>query len=180
MGKTTIQVSDDLVRRLRGLKRHPRQPYEEVIEEALEGRIDADAEIKVVQVSKEHHAAMEHLQERWGTETLDGVVERLLARGRETVRELYEARKAAVDAACREHGIARLVAFGSRARGEAGPESDLDLAALYPEDADLFDVVHANDALAAAFGMHVDVVSLTGARPRLREKIERDGVALVG
>lgn len=33
------------------------------------------------------------------------------------------------------HGVRKLVAFGSRARGDARPDSDLDLAAAFPKRA---------------------------------------------
>lgn len=42
---TTIQVPDELKERLKSLKKHPRQPYYEVIAEALDWIEEDDAEL---------------------------------------------------------------------------------------------------------------------------------------
>lgn len=118
------------------------------------------------------------LKRRWGCASLEEVVERLLEGPARSARSLYEENKRAVDAVLRRHRIRRLVAFGSRARGEARPDSDLDLAAAVPRSADLFDLVHIQDELGQAFGVPVDLVTLQGARGRVGRAIEK-GVVLV-
>lgn len=119
------------------------------------------------------------LKRKWRTKSVDDVIERLLSGTPRSARSIYEERKAKVDAVVREYGIRRLTAFGSRARGEGRPDSDLDLAGRVPKDVDLFGLVHLRDDLADAFGMPIDFVDLDAAKPRTRERIERDGVVLV-
>ena len=118
------------------------------------------------------------LKARWHCRGLDEVLERLLEGPARTATQLFKGRESEVRAALRRHRVRRLVAFGSRARGEAHPDSDLDLAGSTPSSADLFDLVHIRDDLTKAFGVSVDFVSLEGAPARLRREIER-GVVLV-
>lgn len=73
----------------------------------------------------------------------------------------------------RAHGARRVMLFGSRARGDAGPRSDIDIAvegcADFPEFLD--DVQENLWSL-----LEVDVVNLDGPiAPTLKESISRDG-----
>lgn len=63
-------------------------------------------------------------------------------------------------ALCHRWKIRELRVFGSVARGEARPDSDIDLMVDYQPDADwsLFDTVELRDELAALFGRPVDLV----------------------
>ncbi len=108
------------------------------------------------------------------------MIHRLLEGSPATAQALYERRKKDVDATLRRLKIRKLVAFGSRATGTSRPDSDLDLAALLPPDASLFDLVRIHDELSEAFGVRVDVVSLRGLEGRIKQEVERDGVVLVG
>ena len=58
--------------------------------------------------------------------------------------------------------------FGSVARGEAGPSSDVDLLVDFDAEASLLDQVGLTQDLEALLGMHVDVISTGGLRPRPR------------
>ena len=120
------------------------------------------------------------LRSRWGLPSVEAVVARLLEGAPRTASALYQTRKREVDTVLARHRIRRLVAFGSRARGDGRPDSDLDLAGDLPRGADLFDVVHLKEDLSVAFGVPVDFVQLSSARPRLRARIAREGVTLVG
>ena len=120
------------------------------------------------------------LKRQWGAPTIEAVLARLLEGGPRTATALFAARRAAVVAVLARHHVKRLVAFGSRARGDARPDSDLDLAVELPAGKDLFDVVVLREELEAAFGLPVHVVSLRGAPKRLRERIRREGVPLAG
>ena len=55
---------------------------------------------------------------------------------------------------CRKFGIARLALFGSAARGEMTPESDIDLLVEFAPDSkvSLFDIPAIQEAFSAAFG----------------------------
>jgi len=73
---------------------------------------------------------------------------------------------------CRRYGIARLEVFGSAGRGEAGPESDVDLLYELQPGARLgWHVEDLADELSAIFGRRVDLVSRAALHERLREKV---------
>ena len=82
------------------------------------------------------------------------------------------------EAELRALGVQRLSLFGSLARGEAGPESDVDLAVtLDPErKIGLFRYVALQEHLADMLGRKVDVVSEPATKPRLQARIEQDRV----
>lgn len=78
----------------------------------------------------------------------------------------------------RERGINALYLFGSTARDEANPASDLDL--LYEYDPtrqfSLFDQAGAMLELSDELETKVDLVSRKGLRPRLRARVESEMV----
>ena len=79
-------------------------------------------------------------------------------------------------------GIGVLALHGSRARGEAGPTSDWDLAYLADDDpgASPPDPATLVAAVTALLGTDaVDVVDLAAASALLRFRVARDGVLLV-
>jgi predicted nucleotidyltransferase len=77
-----------------------------------------------------------------------------------------------------KHGISDLRVFGSVARGEEGPSSDLDLLVHLPEDAGLFALGRFREELEALLHVPVDVVPDDGVKPRVRANIDKDLVAL--
>ena len=78
------------------------------------------------------------------------------------------------DDLARRFGVRSLSLFGSVARDEAGPDSDVDLVVEFDGpttfDAHMGLVVFLEDLL----GRNVDVVTAKGLRPRLRPLIDRD------
>jgi len=70
-----------------------------------------------------------------------------------------------------KHGAELVRVFGSRARGDARPESDVDLLVRLAPDRDLLDLCAMRAELEERFGMHFDVVSERGLSPYLRERI---------
>lgn len=73
---------------------------------------------------------------------------------------------------CRRYGIARLEIFGSAGRGEAGPDSDIDLLYTLAPDAHLgWNISALEDELAEALGRPVDLVSRRALHPRLRDAV---------
>lgn len=86
---------------------------------------------------------------------------------------LAEHRDGVLDAA-RRHRMDRVQVFGSVARGEDGPSSDLDLLVTPGDDATLFDRSAFAAEVEDLLGVHVDVVSSTALRPPRDVYIRRD------
>jgi uncharacterized protein len=74
-------------------------------------------------------------------------------------------------------GVRLAILFGSAARGEAGPGSDLDVGVLFEPGGG--DAPGLEVALARATGRRVDVVRLETAPPLLRFEVARDGRVLL-
>ena len=75
-------------------------------------------------------------------------------------------------------GIAELYVFGSLVRGEAGIDSDVDLAVVFPPHVrpSLTSLASLRAELAAELGCRVDLVELRSLRPQLRAEFDRDAV----
>jgi len=63
-------------------------------------------------------------------------------------------------------GVTGLSAFGSYARNEAGPESDLDLLIDFAHTPTLFDLARLDQMLEDALGVKVDTVPRDSLNPR--------------
>lgn len=76
----------------------------------------------------------------------------------------------------RAAGIRHLSLFGSMARGEARPDSDIDLAAELDPAAriDLFSLVALERRLGEILGRKTDLLTEPARRERLRANIDRD------
>ena len=72
------------------------------------------------------------------------------------------------------HGASNLQVFGSVARGDEHPDSDVDVLVDLPPDAGLFTLLRLEGELSRLLGATVDVVPRTALRPELRPDVERD------
>jgi uncharacterized protein len=77
----------------------------------------------------------------------------------------------------RQHRGRSIAVFGSVARGEAGPRSDIDFLVEFEPSSSLLDLVHLEEALAGLLGVDVDVVS-AGALLERDVEILNDAIAL--
>ena len=76
------------------------------------------------------------------------------------------------------HGIRNLAVFGSVARGEDGPDSNLDLAADLPAEMGLVGLGRARDDFEAIVGRPVDLVPFGDLKADIRDQVEAEMVAL--
>lgn len=67
--------------------------------------------------------------------------------------------------------VQRAAIFGSYARGEQTPESDVDILVEHADSATLFDVANLQEQLERALGKRVDLVGYRTIKPRLRSSI---------
>ena len=72
---------------------------------------------------------------------------------------------------CRANGISRLRIFGSAARGDDRPDSDVDLIADFDPAVGFFELIRAEDGLAAFFGRPVDLLTEGAISPYMREAV---------
>jgi len=76
------------------------------------------------------------------------------------------------------YGARNVRIFGSVARGDAGPDSDLDILVDMEPGRSMFDLGGLLYDLQAFLGVDVDVVTEKGLRPRIRERVLREAVPL--
>ncbi len=74
----------------------------------------------------------------------------------------------------KKYGVKRAQIFGSFARGEARPDSDVDVLVVYRDHASLRDYVGLRQDLAENLARPVDVVSEGSVIPYFRDSIYRD------
>lgn len=88
------------------------------------------------------------------------------------------ARREEVLACLALHRAANPRVFGSVARGEDGPDSDIDLLVDMPRDVSSFEVVRLNEALDDVLARRVDLVLDDELHPALRARVHAEARAL--
>jgi len=78
----------------------------------------------------------------------------------------------------RSHGARRIRVFGSFARGEERPDSDLDVLIDLEPGRDLLDIVAMKQDLEALLGRKVDVVTEPAVSPYIRATVLKEAAAL--
>jgi predicted nucleotidyltransferase len=75
-------------------------------------------------------------------------------------------------------GIVRLWLFGSTARGDRGPDSDIDLLAAFDDTRriSLLDIVGIELQLAKILGQPVDLTEEGKLKPRIQKSVEAEAV----
>ena len=78
----------------------------------------------------------------------------------------------------RAAGVVRLSLFGSAARGQEGPASDVDLLAAFDNSRkiSLLDVIHIQNQIADLLGQPVDLVEEGTLKPRIEERVEHEAM----
>jgi predicted nucleotidyltransferase len=84
------------------------------------------------------------------------------------LRGLISARREQVMAVAARHHANRVRIFGSVARGDDRPDSDIDLLVDFAPDSSLFDLMRMARELEELLGHPVDVVSTGGLKDRDR------------
>jgi predicted nucleotidyltransferase len=89
-----------------------------------------------------------------------------------------EALAATIRAIGARYRIRNIRVFGSLARGDARPDSDVDLLVEYVAGGSGFDFVSFCDEVEVALGRKVDVVTDDSLHPRVRERILAQAVPI--
>ena len=91
---------------------------------------------------------------------------------------IIESKRSQLARICARHDISYLGLFGSYARGEKRPESDVDLLVDFSARKSLFGVARAHLAFEDLLHQKVDLVIRKNLKPLIRSHVERDLVAL--
>lgn len=92
----------------------------------------------------------------------------------QTIREKREA----IVTIAAKHGATHVRLIGSVARGEARPDSDVDLLVTWSEGTSLLDQASLMLELENLLGRKVDIASDGWVKPLIRESVYRDAIAL--
>jgi predicted nucleotidyltransferase len=93
-------------------------------------------------------------------------------------RQTIIARLRENEAALRARGVMHAALFGSRARGEGDPNSDIDILVEIAPDfpMDVFQYVGVVHAIGDLFAGRVDVSNHAAMKPHVRPTAERDAI----
>ena len=73
---------------------------------------------------------------------------------------------------CQRYGIQEMAIFGSAARDDMRPDSDVDvMVEFFPGVVHGWEYFHLEEELAAAFGRKVDMATKKWIKPRLKSRI---------
>ena len=95
-----------------------------------------------------------------------------------TLQELRTSKRDEILRLAAKYGAKNVRVFGSLARGENDERSDIDFLVDLEPGRSLFDLGGLLMALHELLGMQVDVATEKALRPRLREQVLTDAVAL--
>ncbi|NLF31314.1 MAG: nucleotidyltransferase family protein [Planctomycetes bacterium] len=73
-----------------------------------------------------------------------------------------------------QYGVRHLSLFGSVARDQAGPGSDVDILVEFDRPTGLFGLFRLQDQLAEILGCPVDLGTAEGLKPRVRERVRQE------
>ena len=91
---------------------------------------------------------------------------------------LVESKRAEILDIAAKYGAYNVRIFGSVARGEAGPDSDVDFLVDFEPGRSLFDYGGLWTDLEELLGRKIDVVTEAGLKTRIREKVLKEAIAL--
>jgi predicted nucleotidyltransferase len=131
-----------------------------------------------VWVDDQVRAELRGLQGTLGLGSVNATLRHLLERPPQDAHSLFATHREEIQAVLARHDLRGLVAFGSRARGDAHAASDLDLAAEPGPGADPMALLAAEADLEELLGIRVHLVELPNRG--LHDVIEREGVPFAG
>lgn len=95
-----------------------------------------------------------------------------------TIQQILSEKRGAIERIAAKHGARNIRVFGSAARGEDGPESDIDfLVDVGPNTSSWFPAGLILD-LEEILGRRVEIVTERALREEIREQVFREAVPL--
>jgi predicted nucleotidyltransferase len=95
-----------------------------------------------------------------------------------SVNQLLVTRRGEILQIAAQHGASNVRIFGSAARGDSGPASDIDFLVDMEEGRSLLDLVGLWQDLEELLGRKVDVVEPEGLHWYLRDRVIKEAVPL--
>ncbi len=92
-------------------------------------------------------------------------IKSLINEHRDEIKELFKAEVCGI--------------FGSYARGDQKPDSDIDVLVNFYDGATLLDLVGLGDYLEELLGPHVDVISARALHPLIRDDVLKEMVNVI-
>ena len=102
----------------------------------------------------------------------------LTPRRRSRLQRLVDARRSALSKALTDLGASNIRLFGSVARGEDGPSSDVDLLVDVDASTGLFALGRMRSAAEAVLGTSVDIVPANSLKPDAVARIQAEAIPL--
>jgi uncharacterized protein len=87
---------------------------------------------------------------------------------------LIQALQQAMPGLSAQFGVLHLDLFGSFAREEAGPDSDVDLLVTFMGEPTFTAFMGLKEHLETQLGRRVDLVTPSGLKPRIRERVMKE------
>lgn len=94
------------------------------------------------------------------------------------IRRLVDEHREKILAISRRHGAHDVRVFGSVARGDEGPKSDLDLLVRFDPSAPVFARLDLAEELSRLLGVRVEVVKEEALHKIIRDDVLREAVAV--
>jgi hypothetical protein len=94
------------------------------------------------------------------------------------IDEVLQTRREEIVEIAQRYGASNVRVFGSRARGEARPDSDVDILVTVGERTSLLDIIAIKQDLEDLLGSTVHLVTEDAISPYIREKILEQAIAL--
>ena len=79
----------------------------------------------------------------------------------------------------KRHNVVEAYVFGSTARGDNRPDSDVDILARFNTIGNLFELVGVKLDLEDVLGKKVDLVEMSALRKEFRPYVDRDKVRII-
>jgi predicted nucleotidyltransferase len=95
-----------------------------------------------------------------------------------TAEDLLREKREEILRIAARHGARNVRVFGSMARGEADQASDIDFLVEMEPGRSLLDLGGLQVDLESLLGCRVDVVTVRGLKPRIRDRVLREAVAV--
>ena len=94
------------------------------------------------------------------------------------IDKVLQSRREEIVGIAQRYGAKNVRVFGSRARGEARPNSDFDILVTVGEHTSLLDIIAIKQDLEDLLGSTVHVVTDDAISPYIREKVLKQAIAL--